>query len=176
MQALIRACEDPLYPARVGCVISDRPDAQGLQFASQHNIPSLPLDRSTFAGRKPFEAALEEAIQHHQCEMICLAGFMRILSSAFVARWHKRIINIHPSLLPNYKGLNTHQRALDNGETLHGCTVHHVVAGVDEGPIIAQDQLNIITGENADQLAARVLELENRLYPAALRRVLEHEK
>ncbi|MEM6847144.1 MAG: phosphoribosylglycinamide formyltransferase [Pseudomonadota bacterium] len=168
MRALATAAASPDFPARIALVASDRADAPGLNFARQNDLNAHVLDRGTAHGRGSFDAAIDAAVRGSGAELICLAGFMRILGPGLVNAWHGRIINIHPSLLPLYPGLDTHARALADGVKLHGCTVHHVTEGVDEGPIIAQAALTVSRSDTADTLAARVLTLEHQLYPAAL--------
>jgi phosphoribosylglycinamide formyltransferase-1 len=171
LAALIKAAAAPDYPAEVALVLSSRPGAQGLARASEAVIPAMTVDATAFADRADFEAAVSGHLDAAGIELICLAGFMRLLSEDFVHRWHDRLINIHPSLLPAFTGLNTHVRALDAGVKLHGCTVHYVRAAMDNGPIIAQAAVPVIEGDTPDALAARVLTAEHRLYPLALRLV-----
>ncbi|WP_309084838.1 phosphoribosylglycinamide formyltransferase [Chelativorans sp.] len=168
MSALIRAATESDYPAEIACVISDNAEAAGLAAAAAAGIPAISVPRTDFAEKAAHEAALEEALAAHGAELICLAGFMRMLSAEFVARWEGRMINIHPSLLPLFKGLNTHARALEAGTRIHGCTVHFVAFEMDSGPIVAQAAVPVIPGETADQLAERVLRVEHRLYPLGL--------
>ncbi|MGH6875071.1 MAG: phosphoribosylglycinamide formyltransferase, partial [Aestuariivirgaceae bacterium] len=168
MEALIRAAEAKDYPAEIATVISNRPDAAGLKTAQSHGIEASCIDHKTCAGREAFEAKLEEQLLSKGVELIACAGFMRILSEAVVMRWPGRMINIHPSLLPSYPGLDTHARALADGVKLHGCTVHFVSGAVDAGPIIAQSALPVLPGDTAEGLAQRVLRLEHELYPLVL--------
>ena len=169
MRALIEAAQVPDFPAQIALVLSNRPEAEGLAFAKARGIPTAAVDHKIYAGRTEFEGVMQRLLDLHRIELICLAGFMRLLTPAFVARWRGRLINIHPSLLPAYPGLDTHARALADGAAEHGCTVHHVVADVDAGPIIAQASVPVLPHDTADTLAARVLEAEHRLYPDALR-------
>lgn len=169
MEALLSAAEDPAYPAKPVLVASNRPDAKGLETAAAAGIPTLAIDHKLYGkDREAFERALDKALTDAGTEIIALAGFMRVLTPWFVSRWEGRMINIHPSLLPKYKGLDTHQRAIDAGDTEAGCTVHWVTAGVDEGEIIAQASVPILPGDTAETLAARTLPEEHRLYPRAL--------
>lgn len=169
MAALVDAAQDPAFPAEVCCVLSNRPDAKGLDFARERGIPAVLVDHKTYTSKADFETAVTDALLAHGVDFVCLAGFMRIVSPVFIERWHNRLINIHPSLLPSYKGLHTHERALADGVKLAGCTVHFVRAEMDAGPIIAQAAVPVLTGDTADSLAARILTAEHRLYPLALR-------
>ena len=173
MRALVEAAATPDYPAQIALVLSNRADADGLAYAKAKGIPTAAVDHKIYAGREEFEAVVERLLALHRIELICLAGFMRLLTPAFVGRWSGRMINIHPSLLPAYRGLHTHERALADGAREHGCSVHFVVPEVDAGPIIAQAAVPVLAGDDADALAARVLTEEHRLYPQALRRVAE---
>lgn len=178
MEALLRAAEDPAYPAEPVLVLSNRPDAKGLETATAAGIPARAIDHKRYGkDREAFERELDTALTDAGTEIIALAGFMRVLTPWFVSRWEGRMINIHPSLLPKYKGLDTHQRAIDAGDTEAGCTVHWVSAGVDEGAIIAQARVPILPGDTPETLAARILPEEHRLYPTALagaaRRILQ---
>jgi phosphoribosylglycinamide formyltransferase-1 len=168
MEALIRAAKAKDYPAEVTTVISNRPDAAGLKTAQTHGIETMCIDHKTCAGREAFEAKLEEQLLSRGVDLIACAGFMRIFSEAFATRWQGRMVNIHPSLLPSYPGLDTHACALADGVRLHGCTVHFVSSAVDAGPIIAQSALTVLPADTADSLARRVLKLEHELYPLAL--------
>ena len=169
MEALLSAAEDPAYPAKPVLVASNRPDAKGLETAAAAGIPTLAIDHKLYGkDREAFERALDKALTDAGTEIIALAGFMRVLTPWFVTRWEGRMINIHPSLLPKYKGLDTHQRAIDAGDAEAGCTVHWVSAGVDEGEIIAQAAVRVLPGDTAETLAARTLPEEHKLYPRAL--------
>lgn len=169
MEALLSAAEDPAYPAKPVLVASNRPDAKGLETAAAAGIPTLAIDHNLYGkDREAFERELDKALTEAGTEIIALAGFMRLLTPWFVSRWEGRMINIHPSLLPKYKGLDTHQRAIDAGDAEAGCSVHWVSAGVDEGEIIAQAAVPILPGDTAETLAARTLPEEHRLYPRAL--------
>ena len=171
MAALIAAAADTNYPAEIVLVLSDKPDAEGLETARGHAIAAEAIDRRSYAGKPAFEAALNSRLTAADVDLICLAGFMRILSAEFVTHWRDRIINIHPSILPSFRGIDTHQRAIDAGAKLHGCTVHFVRPEVDSGPIIAQAAVPVFDDDTADMLAARVLEIEHQLYPMALRMI-----
>jgi phosphoribosylglycinamide formyltransferase 1 len=176
MTALIEAAKDPSYPADIALVLSNRADAAGLARAKAEGIPAVVVDHTAFGkDRAAFERALQAELEKHRIDLVCLAGFMRLLTPWFVRRWEGRLINIHPALLPAFKGLNTHERALEAGVTHHGATVHFVVPEMDSGPIILQDSLRILDIDDADTLAARVLELEHRIYPLALARVARGE-
>ncbi len=168
MEALIRAAREPDYPAEIALVIANRPDAGGLATARAAGIAAELVDNTQYPSKSAFETALEERLTAHGIELIALAGFMRILSEPFTQRWDGRLVNIHPSLLPAFKGLHTHERALEAGVSEHGCTVHFVTAGMDEGPIIAQARVPVLPGDTTDTLAARVLVEEHKLYPQAL--------
>lgn len=169
MAALLAAAEDPAYPAEIALVLSNRADAAGLAHAAARGVPTAVVESRAFRGdRAGFEAAMEAAIAGAGATIIALAGFMRVLTEGFVARWEARMINIHPSLLPAFPGLDTHARALAAGVRLHGCTVHLVSSGVDEGPILAQAAVPVLPEDTEASLAARVLAEEHRLYPAAL--------
>lgn len=165
------------HPARPVLVASNDPKAGGLDRAAEMGIPTAAVDHRAFKGDRPaFEAALSEKIAAANPDIICLAGFMRVLTEGFVRHWEGRMINIHPSLLPLYKGLHTHQRALDAGDEEAGCTVHEVTAALDDGPILGQARVPIIAGDTAETLAARVLVQEHALYPAVLRRFAAGER
>lgn len=168
LQALIDACAAPDYPARISVVISNKEDAGGLARAAKADIPTQIIRHKDFSERAAFDQALSDALEAADIDLICLAGFMRVLGASFVERWEDRLINIHPALLPSFKGLNTHQRALETGVRIAGCTVHYVRADVDVGPIIAQAAVPVLPGDSEDSLAARVLKQEHRLYPLAV--------
>ena len=173
LAALIDACAADDFPAEVAVVISSRPDAAGLGFAEKAGIPAVALDHSAFDGREAFEAELDATLQAHDIELVCLAGFMRLLTTGFVETWRDRMINIHPSLLPAYPGVNIHERVADDGVRITGCTVHYVRTDMDNGPIIAQSAVPVLSNDTADTVAARVLAAEHRLYPLALRMVAD---
>ena len=169
MAALIAAARSPDYPADIAVVLSNRPEAGGLQRASDAGIPTAVVDHTSFGkDRAAFEEAVQAHLDAHRVDLVCLAGFMRLLTPAFVSRWSGRMINIHPALLPSFKGLHTHEQALAAGVRIHGATVHYVVPEVDAGPIIAQAAVPVLDGDTPDTLAARVLAAELRLYPLAL--------
>ncbi|MEE2920278.1 MAG: phosphoribosylglycinamide formyltransferase [Pseudomonadota bacterium] len=169
MKALLEAARDPSFPAQPVLVLSNRPDARGLETAAAEGIATHAIDHKTFGkDREAFERAMNEHLEAAGVEIIALAGFMRVLTPWFVNTWEGRMINIHPSLLPKYKGLDTHQRAIDAGDSEAGCTVHWVSPGVDDGEIIQQAAIPILPGESADSLADRILPVEHRLYPEAL--------
>ncbi|MBN9463048.1 MAG: phosphoribosylglycinamide formyltransferase [Burkholderiales bacterium] len=169
MAAIAAALREERWPASIACVIADRPQAQGLARAAQAGLATAVVERSAFARRDDFERALAETIDAHRPDAVVLAGFMRVLGAAFVERYHGRLLNIHPSLLPAFPGLDTHRRALQGGVAVHGATVHYVGAEVDAGPIIAQAAVPVMPEDDEDALAARVLASEHRLYPMALR-------
>jgi len=168
MVSLIAAARAPDYPAEIACVLSNRPDAAGLAKAQAEGVPVRAIDHTAFANRSAFEEELDAALRSYEVELVACAGFMRLLTPAFVARWQDRMLNIHPSLLPAFPGLNTHERALAAGVKITGCTVHVVRPDMDDGPIIAQAAVPVLDGDSADTLSARVLAVEHRLYPRAL--------
>jgi len=169
MAALIEAASAPDYPAEIVGVLSNRAAAPGLETAAAHGIATASLAQSKFPSREMFEDTMTQVLESWQVDYVCLAGFMLILGEDFVNRWMGRMINIHPSLLPAYKGLNTHERALADGATEHGCTVHFVTPGLDEGPSILQARIPVLPGDTPETLATRLLGEEHRLYPEALR-------
>jgi formyltetrahydrofolate-dependent phosphoribosylglycinamide formyltransferase len=173
MAALIAAARERDYPAEIVTVISNRADAAGLDIAAQAGVQTRTVLKADYPTREAHEGALTEALADAGAELICLAGYMRALSPDFVARWQGRMINIHPSLLPAFPGLDTHRKALDAGLRVHGCTVHFVTAEVDAGPIIAQAAVQVSLEDGEETLAARVLRAEHRLYPIALAMVAE---
>jgi phosphoribosylglycinamide formyltransferase 1 len=171
MAALIEAARAPKFPAEIALVVSNKSGAGGLAIAKRAGIAAAVIDPKIYAGRDEFDASMQAMLDIHRIELVCLAGFMRILGGPFVNRWRGRILNIHPSLLPAYRGLHTHERALADGVTEHGCTVHFVEPELDAGPVIAQARVLVVEGDNAETLAARVLVEEHRLYPQALAKV-----
>jgi phosphoribosylglycinamide formyltransferase 1 len=173
MRALVERARDPSYPAEIVLVLSNRPDAAGLAFAKENEIACAVADHKIYAGREEFERSMQILLELHRIELICLAGFMRMLTPWFVGQWQGRLLNIHPALLPAYRGLGTHARALADGVKIHGCTVHFVVPAVDEGPIIAQAAVAVLESDTPQSLAARVLAEEHSIYPAALASVAE---
>jgi phosphoribosylglycinamide formyltransferase 1 len=169
LMALIEAAKERSYPAEIALVLSNRPDAAGLAHARGQGIATAAVDHVPFGeDREGFEHALVDALERHSIDLVCLAGFMRLLTPWFVRRWQGRLINIHPALLPAFKGLDTHRRALASGVKIHGASVHFVVAEMDSGPIIIQGAVPVRDDDDAETLAARVLEIEHRIYPAAL--------
>lgn len=168
MAALIAAAAAPDYPAEIVGVLANNADAPGLTTAAAAGVAARAVPHRAFPDKPAFEAALTAVLEDWRADIVCLAGFMRLLSPAFCARWAGRLINIHPSLLPLHKGLHTHQQALADGVAEHGCTVHFVTPGMDEGPIIAQARVPVLPGDTPETLAARVLIEEHRLYPKAL--------
>lgn len=168
LQSLIDAAADPAYPAEIGLVISNRPNAKGLERATAAGIPQYVIDHKDFRSREDFDAALNDALRTAEADYICLAGFMRILTDGFVNDWRGRLINIHPSLLPAFKGLHVHERMIDAGVKIAGCTVHFVSAEMDSGPIIGQAAVPVLPGDTPPRLAERILEQEHRLYPACV--------
>ena len=173
LQALIEACASKDYPAEIALVISNETGAQGLVRAHDAGLPAKVIDHRDFADREAFEADLTSAIESSGADLVGLAGFMRLLTAGFVDRWHDRLINIHPSLLPAFRGLNTHARVLEAGARITGCTVHFVRAEMDDGPIIAQTAVPVLPDDTEETLAARVLEAEHRTYPLAVRLIAE---
>jgi phosphoribosylglycinamide formyltransferase-1 len=174
MTALIEAATAKDYPAEIALVISNRPDAPGLARARAAGVATAVVDHARFGDeREAFEHALDGELRKSRVDLVCLAGFMRLLTPWFVTRWSGRMLNIHPSLLPQFKGLHTHRRALEAGMKRHGATVHFVVPEMDSGPIVAQDSVAVRESDTEETLAARVLELEHQLYPRALRAVAE---
>ena len=170
MATLIAASREPDYPVEFVGVIADHKDAGGLAKAEAAGVPAIAFERKDFSSKAAHEAAILAHMAALDLDLICLAGYMRLLSAAFIGAWRGRIINIHPSLLPLYPGLHTHQRAIDAGARLAGCSVHVVTEGVDEGPLVAQAAVPVLEGDTAETLAARVLKAEHKLYPAALRK------
>ena len=171
MVSLIEAARDPGFPGEIALVLSNRPDAGGLERAREAGIEALAIDHKAYSTRESFEQALDAALRERDIGFICLAGFMRVLTNWFVERWLGRMINIHPSLLPLFRGTHTHRRALEEGVLVHGCTVHFVVPELDAGPIVAQAAVPVIPGDTEDSLAMRVLVQEHTLYPQALRMI-----
>jgi phosphoribosylglycinamide formyltransferase-1 len=173
LQALLDACADPAFPAEIALVISNVAGAQGLDHAKAAGVPTLVIDHKGFPDRESFDAKMDEALRAAGVELVCLAGFMRLLSTGFVEGWRGKMINIHPSLLPAFKGLHTHAQALAAGVAEHGCTVHWVTPALDDGPAILQGKVPVLAGDTEESLAARVLEIEHRIYPEALRLIAE---
>ena len=173
MSSLIAAAAKPGFPGEIVTVISNRPAAEGLTRANEAGIATVALDHKAYADRPAFDAALDEALKAAKVDIVCLAGFMRLLTPEFTKSWQGRMINIHPALLPSFKGLHTHERALDEGVKIHGCTVHFVTAEMDVGPIIMQAAVPVMEDDTPSTLGARVLAQEHVIYPAALRLVCE---
>jgi phosphoribosylglycinamide formyltransferase-1 len=174
MAALIEAAKDKSYPAEIALVVSNRPDAGGLLVAQAEGIATDVVDHAQFGkDRAAFERALQALLEKNRIELVALAGFMRLLTPDFVNRWRERLLNIHPALLPAFKGLDTHKRALEAATKIHGATVHFVVAEMDSGPIIAQGAVAVRSDDSEQTLAARVLKVEHQIYPLALRLVAE---
>jgi phosphoribosylglycinamide formyltransferase 1 len=169
MEALARAD----LPGRIAAVISDRPDAAGLRFAAERGIPTAVVDHERYPGRDAFDAALGQALERYEPDLVAMAGFMRVLGGDLVRRYEGRMLNIHPSLLPAFQGLHTHRRALEQGVKVHGCTVHFVTPALDHGPIVIQAAVPVRAGDDEAALAARVLRQEHRVYPQAARWFLE---
>ena len=168
MMALVEAARDQDYPAEIATVISSRPDAPGLAWAKAQKLPALALDHKAYASREAFDEAIDAALVAVGVELVALAGFMRLQSAAFVAKWAGRQLNIHPSLLPLFKGLQPHKQALDAGVRISGCTVHFVTEEMDAGPIVAQAAVPVLGADTPETLAARILAAEHKLYPLAL--------
>lgn len=174
MQALINASLDSDFPAQIVLVLSNKADAMGLKFAEQNDIATAIIDHKKFANRQDFDQKIDEVLQSHQVELVCLAGFMRILSSQLVKKWHKKMINIHPSLLPNFKGANAVLDALNAQAKITGCTTHFVSEEVDSGEIIMQSQVTIASDDNLVSLSAKILDQEHIIYPRSLKIVCEN--
>lgn len=171
MMTLLRAMEEGDFPARAVLVLANNPDAGGLEKAAALGIPTAVVDHRPFGkDRAAFDAAVDAKLRAADVDLVCLAGFMRILTPEFTAGWEGRMLNIHPSLLPLYKGLHTHQRAIEAGDAVHGCSVHLVTAALDDGPVLGQARVAILPDDTPETLAARVLVQEHRLYPAVLKR------
>ncbi|MCG8673065.1 MAG: phosphoribosylglycinamide formyltransferase [Pseudomonadales bacterium] len=173
LQAIINGVESGAIPGRIAAVLSNKTNVKGLERAEEHGIPTIVLDHKAYDSRESFDQAMIDAIDEHNPNLVVLAGFMRILTEEFVNHYAGKLINIHPSLLPKFKGLNTHQRALDEGEAIHGCSVHYVTFELDGGPIIGQRSVAIETNDTADLLAARVQKEEHILYPLACKLIME---
>lgn len=173
LAALIGAAAERDYPAEIAVVISDKAEAAGLNLAASMGVSAIALERSQFDSKAAHDEAIDAALQSHKVEIVALAGYMRLLTTPFVEKWQGRMINIHPALLPLFKGLDTHRRALEAGMRIHGSTVHFVTPDMDDGPIIAQAAVPVLLDDDADSLAARVLKTEHRIYPMALRLLAE---
>lgn len=168
MSALVEAAKRADYPAEIVAVIANKADAGGLETARAEGIPAIAIPHRDYASKSEHEAAVCAALVEAKADIVCLAGYMRIISPEFVAQWEGKMLNIHPSLLPLFKGLHTHEQALEAGVRVHGCTVHFVTAGMDDGPIIAQTAVPVKTGDTPDMLAKRVLSVEHETYTRAL--------
>ncbi len=173
LQALIDACRDPDFPATIVRVISNNPDAQGLARAQKSGIETTVVNHRSFESREAFDDAVTNRLNEARAELVCLAGFMRILTKGFVNRWRNRLLNIHPSLLPSFKGLDAQQQALDAGVKLAGCSVHFVRSGLDDGPIIAQAAVPVLDNDDVKTLSSRILTLEHCIYPRVVRLIAE---
>jgi phosphoribosylglycinamide formyltransferase-1 len=174
MASLIEAAKAPSYPAEIALVLSNRPDAAGLHRAREAGVETDVIDHTTFREqREAFEATVQATLEQHRIDLVCLAGFMRLLTPWFVGHWDGRLLNIHPALLPAFRGLNTHARALAAGVRIHGATVHFVTPEVDSGPIVVQAAVPVHHDDTTETLSARVLAVEHRIYPQALRLVAE---
>lgn len=173
LQALLDAAKAPDYPAEIVLVISNRADAFGLERAKAAGVPVQVIDHREFPDRAAFDAALDTALREAGCELVCLAGFMRLLTAEFTEHWRDRLINIHPALLPAFRGLGAQAQALAAGARISGCTVHFVRPEMDAGPIIVQGAVPVLEGDDEARLAARILEVEHRIYPLALRLIAE---
>ncbi len=171
MRALIEAARHPAYPAEIALVIADRPDAGGLAHAQECGIAASVVDHKIFAGREEFERSMHALLEIHRIDLVCMAGFLRVVTPWFIGQWAGRLLNIHPALLPAFRGLHTHERALAEGVKIHGCTVHFVVPALDEGPILGQAAVPVLDADTSESLARRVLAQEHILYPATLARV-----
>lgn len=173
LQALLDAAADPAFPVEIALVVSNIPGVYALERAAKAGVPTQVIPHKQFASREEFDAAMDAALRQAGVEIVCLAGFMRLLTKGFVEGWAGRMINIHPSLLPSFKGLHTHERAIEAGVKLHGCTVHLVTPELDDGPILVQAAVPVLPGDTPDDLAARVLEQEHKAYPLALKLLAE---
>jgi phosphoribosylglycinamide formyltransferase-1 len=175
MVALTKAAKAKNYPAEIVLVISNRPEAKGLEFAKAEGIPATVIDHTAFPSREAFDAAIGRELESAKIDLVCLAGFMRVLTTEFVQHWQGRMLNIHPSLLPAFKGTDTHWHAINARAKTHGATVHFVVPELDSGPIVMQAEVPVLADDTVEKLAARVLKVEHKIYPAALK-MLASEK
>jgi phosphoribosylglycinamide formyltransferase-1 len=173
LRSLIAACAEPDYPAEIALVVSNIANAGGLEFANRSGIPNIVINHKDFTNRAAFDSAVEAELLKAGVELVCLAGFMRIVGPEFLTRWADKVINIHPSLLPSFRGLHVHEQALAAGVKLSGCTVHIVRPAVDDGPILVQAAVPVIADDTPDTLAARILEAEHKIYPLAVRLIAE---
>jgi phosphoribosylglycinamide formyltransferase-1 len=182
LQALIDACARPGFPAEIAVVISSKPDAYGLNRAREHGIPAHIVNHRDYPSREAFDQSMQQLLERHVVDIVCLAGFMRLLTPGFVQHWHNKLLNIHPSLLPAFKGVHVHEKIIASGVRFSGCTVHFVRPEMDVGPIVAQAVVPVLPTDDVESLAARVLEQEHRIYPQALqwlaegRLTIENEK
>jgi len=174
MLSILEACKDATFPARIELIVSNQPDAAGLEIARKEGISTEVIDHTAYTSREDFEEEISNRLKNYNIDLIVLAGFMRILTAGFVDQWQDKMINIHPSLLPDYKGLNTHKRAIDDGKNEAGCTVHYVTPDLDSGTIITQKRVPILPGDTPETLAERVLIEEHRIYPKAIKIVADH--
>jgi phosphoribosylglycinamide formyltransferase-1 len=172
MMSIVHAVNNNLLPIKIAAVISNRPDAVGIEFAQQADIDTAIIDHKTFESRQDFDTAMAIKIDSYKPDLVILAGFMRILTTEFVEHYADKLINIHPALLPKFKGMHTHQRAIDAGETEHGASVHFVTAELDAGPVILQARVAVLSTDTAETLADRVLEQEHKLYPEAIHKLI----
>ncbi len=172
MISIVNAVNDGSLPVKIAAVISNRPDAAGIEFAQQAGIDTAIIDHKSFASREDFDQAMASRIDNYSPDLVILAGFMRILTTEFVEHYANKLINIHPALLPKFKGMDTHQRAIDAGETEHGASVHFVTAELDAGPVILQATVPVLSTDTAETLSARVLEQEHKLYPEAINKLV----
>ncbi len=173
LKSIVNACKNEKFPAKVVCVFSDNANAEGLQFASKNNIDTHTLDFNNFENKGHYEVEIIKLLKPYDIELICLAGYMKIITNTLISCYPNRIINIHPSLLPKYKGLNTHQRVLDAREVESGCSVHYVNSKIDDGEIIMQTSVPIENADNSNTLSKKILKAEHELYPAAIIKVLK---
>lgn len=173
LRALIESCNSPGYPAEIALVIANRPVAEGLDYAAQAGIPTQVIDHAGFENRESFDTALDQTLRQAGVELVCLAGFMRLLTPGFVEAWRDALVNIHPSLLPSFRGLHSHREALRAGVRITGCTVHYVRAQTDTGPILVQAAVPVLADDDENSLAARVLAAEHQCYPLAVRLIAE---
>ena len=172
-RAIHRATLANDFPAEIALLISNRPSVEGISYAQDNDIPFQVIDHTAYSSAEDHEEALTEALQNARVDLVCLAGYMRVLHNAFTTQWRGKLINIHPSLLPSFRGLDTHERALERGCRIHGCTVHYVTAELDGGPIIAQEAVPVLPGDDAETLSSRVLAAEHEIYPHAIRLIAE---
>ena len=173
MSALIEATQLPNYPAEISLVLSNNSEAVGLKLAEQHRIKSITIDHGNFKTREEFDCKMNDKLAESNIDIVCLAGFMRLVSPNFVKKWQGKLLNIHPSLLPSFRGLNTHNRALDAGVKIHGCTVHMVSEELDAGPILIQGAVPVYANDDAQSLGDRVLTMEHKIYPQALKLLID---